>query len=417
MLEKYIYYTYILLICSIIIIPSGWIYNINIRIILMGLLVSSLILLFLKRNYIMKNILQLIFVLLLLLSLALTYSILQGQTYTEDIFAQFKRIFIVTSVLIVSYSLLSLNIIKLRNILIPVIFATFIYSFLKVLIVFLVFVGFTEYAYIQELLQQVFHYEIVGNWEIFTNITRIQLINDILIPFSLYFLLNRKIYKIEINKYISLFISTIFLIAIFVAYSRYIFLITFFVYFLTYTPHLKYKISIKTIFLSVALFLIIIFSLDSIIYLIEDRFFSAYNTYSDDLRKEQFDALIYEFYKYPLLGKGIGGYSEILIRSKELPFLYEMQWIALLMQFGIIGISIIIFFIVLAVKKLLSIFLFQFIHKKKIDKNIISILILYFLWLDASFTNPYLTSAISGIIFSIFLALNKFNVTVAEVDK
>ena len=409
MLEKYIQYIYTLLIVSIVMIPSGWIYNINIRIILMVILIVALILLFFKQKYIMKNILQFTSILLLFLSLALIYSILHQQTNIEDIFSQFKRIFILVSIVIATYSLLSLNIIKLRDILIPLIFATFFYSFLKVIVVLFIYFGLIEYAYIDELLQQIFHYKIVGHWVIFMNITRMQLINDMIIPFSLFFLLNREIYKIEINKYMTIFISITFLVAIFVAYSRYIFFITIVVYLLTYTPSLKYKISIQSLFWIIILFLVIIFSLDNISHLIEDRFFSTYNTYSDDIRKEQFNALMYEFYKYPLFGKGMGGYSEIVIRSETLPFLYEMQWIALLMQFGIIGISIILILVILAINKLFTVFLLQFIYQKQIDKNMMSVLILYFLWLGASFTNPYLTSAIGGIIFAIFLALNKFD--------
>ncbi len=58
---------------------------------------------------------------------------------------------------------------------------------------------------------------------------------------------------------------------------------------------------------------------------------------SNIIRKEQYIALISDWEKYPLLGHGLGSVSTSCIRSEESPWNYELSYVALLFQVGIIG--------------------------------------------------------------------------------
>ena len=54
----------------------------------------------------------------------------------------------------------------------------------------------------------------------------------------------------------------------------------------------------------------------------------------------QFNALIYEWGNSPIIGHGLGASSRLVIRSYEQPWAYELYYIALLFQTGIVGVTI-----------------------------------------------------------------------------
>lgn len=64
---------------------------------------------------------------------------------------------------------------------------------------------------------------------------------------------------------------------------------------------------------------------------------SGFSDASTELRYEQFHLLIKSWLQKPLLGYGHGAVSDFIVRSEKTPWMYELSYVALLFQTGIIG--------------------------------------------------------------------------------
>ena len=58
------------------------------------------------------------------------------------------------------------------------------------------------------------------------------------------------------------------------------------------------------------------------------------------IRKDQFYALINEWTHYPLFGAGLGASAASYIRTPEMPWAYELTYVALLFQTGVVGVAL-----------------------------------------------------------------------------
>lgn len=123
---------------------------------------------------------------------------------------------------------------------------------------------------------------------------------------------------------------------------------------------------------------------------IEQRLFSHANSKSDQVRHEQIEALWYTFEERPLLGQGLGGYAPHYIRDDQLLHSYEVQWNSFLMQFGLIGL--------IGILTGAGIIAYQLRHQ-------IAYLCLFGCWLLSGFTNPFLISLTSGVMYLLFLSI------------
>lgn len=124
---------------------------------------------------------------------------------------------------------------------------------------------------------------------------------------------------------------------------------------------------------------------DSVVF----RLFSQETITSDEIRDMQQEVLLSNANDKPVLGKGLGFYDNQLIRSSTAKYSYELEYMAFLMQFGIIGFSLII---------LLLIFSFYKTIKFNIENDIIKNL-LYFnfvFWAIKPFFNPNFLSSNSA---------------------
>jgi len=90
----------------------------------------------------------------------------------------------------------------------------------------------------------------------------------------------------------------------------------------------------------------------------------------------------------------MGGYAESYVRDTKVRHSYEVQWVAFLMQFGLIG----MLFLLLP----LCFVCWKFC-KPPFTIAKLSFFFLFILWLLSGFTNPFLISLTSGIIYSIFI--------------
>jgi hypothetical protein len=109
---------------------------------------------------------------------------------------------------------------------------------------------------------------------------------------------------------------------------------------------------------------------------------------------QQIQALYREFDQAPLLGKGLGAYAVDNIRDFQLKHYYEVQWMAFLMQFGLLGVLLLMIPLgMVSYRYCLAPFSMQKL----------SFLLMFFLWIFSGFTNPFLLSLTSGIVYTLFL--------------
>jgi hypothetical protein len=102
---------------------------------------------------------------------------------------------------------------------------------------------------------------------------------------------------------------------------------------------------------------------------------------SDDIRGEQIHRLAAEIAEHPLLGKGLGASAGSYKRSETIPFSYEVQWYAMTMQLGAVGLMWFLIHLVSAMAK-----------GVRSARGAALFLSVFLLWLVGGFTNPLVVS-------------------------
>jgi hypothetical protein len=125
------------------------------------------------------------------------------------------------------------------------------------------------------------------------------------------------------------------------------------------------------------------------------RFFSGAVTVSDNIRLQELSVLLSEFYRAPILGHGLGFYVPTFISDKYNKYSYELQWVAALMQVGVIGVMVF-----LAPLLLLA----RYVLLTPFNARGVRILSLFIFWVASGLFSPNLTSSAAGVIFSFFVA-------------
>jgi hypothetical protein len=271
-----------------------------------------------------------------------------------------------------------------------VIYSNLAYCTLKLSAVILHLLGIIN---IWEVLE-VFGFRVM-KMSIFGVLQRLQSSLDISTPFILLFVLQSEYLGIRLTRRMKIFYIVVSLFSIFLAFSRFlwfVYAISFILYLMTLPlSRIAKSITIGGITLAACIGIV---GTDYLTTSIQQRFFSKANYYSDQERVKQFQALIAEHDEAPFLGKGLGSFSPELIRDKQIKHSYELQWVAFLMQFGLLGVILMLI--------PLAIIVFRF-FQYPLTRVSTGFLSLFILWILSGLTNPYLISLQSGIIYTIFL--------------
>lgn len=226
-------------------------------------------------------------------------------------------------------------------------------------------------------------------------ISRISFMSDYVLPIAIYILT-----KEIVNSRITLFktITLILLVlSIILSLSRFLWVIGATSIALALMHEIKKSKSIFIVAIAVMLMLYAL-TLPSVQEAINFRFNSNDSDLSDLARQLQYNAIIDSIGKYPLLGQGLGYYLPTLIRSSAAKYSYELQIPALAMQVGLIG--TLLFFSIIFAK----------LYKSALNLNLYDkciYLILIILWLIGGFFNPVIISSSGGIAFLLLYALPK----------
>lgn len=321
-------------------------------------------------------------------------SIVNNEIPSSSAIDQFKIFWLTITVVVISIYLVSEDAISFVTLLKTVFFVNLAYSFSKVLLVVLHLLGLINiWPLFESLGLRFMSMQITGN------LFRFQLSNDIVSPYLLFFFLQSKHFGIKWNKSFQMFYLIISIFSIFLSFSRFIILIAMLAVFL-HLCTIRMATIIRSIPITLVLltFLISWIGINTVNEVIEKRFLSAEVLVSDNTRSDQIIALLDEHDRFPLFGKGIGGYTKDNIRDDRILHSYEVQWIAFLMQFGWTGIFLILFPLAVIAMTILSL---------PVTSSKLALFILFLSWLLAGFTNPFLISLASGILYSLFYLSGK----------
>lgn len=231
---------------------------------------------------------------------------------------------------------------------------------------------------------------------------RLQTSVDILTPYLLYFALQSSAFGVSLSKKGRAFYLLLAGFGLLMSFSRFLWMVAIVsigLHFFSLSLFKKTKMVFLALFLgAAALFWI---GEESFLSLLEIRLQSEANRDSDSVRSEQAEALQEEFLAYPMIGKGLGSYAPSCLREEEeaLFHSYEVQWMAFLLQWGCMGVLILLAF-------LASIAFPLFLGPPTWQK--ISCLLLFALWILSGCTNPYLISLPSGIFYGLIASTGCF---------
>jgi O-Antigen ligase len=319
----------------------------------------------------------------------LLVSLMQEPTSLTSPFDQFKLFLITLAIPLTTLYLVQEQLVTPQQFYKAVIYASFAYALLKVLIVSLHLLNLINAWKIFDTLG--IRYMRMG---IYGGLDRVQTSVDMATPFILFFLLNSERLGIAFKssfRYAYLIVSVL---STFFSFSRYLilmYLASCFLYWLT----LKIRPFIKIGFWIALAAISALFAVgpEKVQKVIERRFFSLNSNQSDSIRVKQAQVLLQEYEKAPFMGKGIGGYVPDHLRDQSLRHSYEVQWLAFLMQFGLFGLLFLLSPLIFIAWRLVE---------APFSRIRYSFLGAFLLWLLSGFTNPFLISLTSGIIYTLF---------------
>jgi hypothetical protein len=381
-------FLYYLFICSFL--PSGTIFHFNIKLFLFVIILALFLPVFLKTK-VNKNHLTIILFISLMLFTYMLLGLLKGYDYLS-VLVEFKFIIVIYLMLLITYIIYVRAQDKLqylKNILTYSIYGSMSFLIIKTYFFVALLFGLYDYSYIKNIVFPAINYVPVGlsidvGGSRFSFIT-LDFLSIIIFIFYLYF--KKNILYLKFPTIVKIIYPIALAISIFSAYSRFLFVLSPFLLLLTYFLNREYKKII--IFFIISLFVTLYFYYD-IHLIVEQRFLNQGN--SDSWRILMIHALIDSWAQSPFFGNGIGAYSFELIRDKSMLFTYEVQFVSLLMQFGV-------FFILIN-----AILLFFFLGNI-LNKTIFLTFIIFMMLMFASMTNQYLLSSTTGVLYVLILVI------------
>lgn len=323
------------------------------------------------------------------LILWLCISMVRNQTTPSAQWDQFKLFLITIIFPLLTIYIVNERLITPQKFLKVVIYSSFFYVFFKNLIVVLYLLDVINiWDFLNSMGLRFMSMKIYGGLD------RVQTSVDIATPFLVFFVLQASRLGVQFKPYFKNAYLILSIFSTFLSFSRYlvfIYVISCTLYWIT----LEFHKFIKTTLLLLCILPIIYLTIghEKIDTMINRRVFSAETFKSDEARTSQIRSLLTEYQQVPFIGKGLGGYAQNNIRDHLLLYNYEVQWVAFLMQFGILGMMFIFIPFIIIFYRLIN------LHFSRLKA---SFCCLFLLWLLSGFMNPFLISLTSGIVYALF---------------
>lgn len=306
-------------------------------------------------------------------------------------FDQFKVFVITVFTVTISLHYLLCGALEPQTLIVSALFANGIYSIIKLSAATFHFLGIMDILTFAK---------VTGlrllSMDIHGGMIRLQTSVDIATPFLLFFMLQRRLLSLRLPSFFPVFYLAISILSILLSFSRYLIFVGL-VSLALHAVTLTWRRALPGFLYAFLLGAVAAYCVggDFMYKVIEKRLFSSDNYYSDRTRGIQIAALEEEALCYPLIGKGLGASAPGCIRDHQLTYSYEVQWVSFLMQLGLLG-TLLFFMALLCLVALLLVPPYTF--------SKMGFLVLYLLWLLSGFTNPFLISLTSGIIYALFSA-------------
>ncbi|MEA9389286.1 O-antigen ligase family protein [Acerihabitans sp. TG2] len=399
---------FVILIYASILLPSGSILGVNVKTITAIFLMVAVLLIFISNSFFSFKEISLLLLFMAFMTFYSTLSIINGYSIAS-ILSQISAILATIipmwiGALIIRRGFLGLS--KAINILITI---ALIHATIKLVSFVLITVGIISLADYTAMQSEIFGVLPIS-LEV-DNFVRLNVPSDFIFPVVLMLCLISEMGYIR--KYFSI---AIILLAIVVTYSRYLWLYAVLVLLVYYCSSLfkslmtndarnstGIKVSSLLFFIfiiALSVIIIIIFYMnnntgnDFITNFIKERYTGDNASASDYTRTVMYTWLSSAVLDSPIIGSGLGSYILQYRRFYETPWNYELQWLALTMNFGIIGIIYIFTQLAIYYKKII----FNFFEVEMIDKTFVWIIGMV-LWLSVGFFNCFLITSSAGVVF------------------
>ncbi len=317
-------------------------------------------------------------------------AIFHGQSQTAQMFLQLKDISSTVFLAWLCIFFVRHHLLRSEGIIKPVVYGTLALAVMKLLLI-AVTIG-PKIDPIQ-LLSNVFGEDALVGGSMAFGLTRVEFSSDIIDSFALFAILCPSVSGLRFRRYSTFCAVAVLLASGLLAFARYIWFLEFVAIVAALVVERRLKLLAIAVVALVPIFLVYYETLEP---LVEARFFSDQVSDSDLIRVEQSKALLDAIEARPLIGKGLGTHVNEVIRNQQNQYSYELQWLSLSMQFGILGLAGIALLIAASARDLLLSH-----HPAKPW-----LILLFSLWLLSGWTNPHLTSSFAGATFGMFMALS-----------
>lgn len=225
---------------------------------------------------------------------------------------------------------------------------------------------------------------------------RFQFVSDTLIPLCIFSILSLR-HKLQLAGIQALILNSLLLASALFSFSRYLWMFCAVAVCVGVLLARKDKLLLFYAFIAIA---VAILSFDYIQDLVILRFSDALTESSDVERTAQTPALVNLFVDAPLMGHGMGSYSHRVIRSDDLLYSYEEQLLALAGQVGVIGLLVLTGIVLRYFRGLL-------IMRHKDRSYQLAIVVLTIVFVAGGMFNPCLISSGASVSFGVLMALSR----------
>lgn len=381
-LAKFTNFFFITFIYTSIILPSGSIFGVNIKLISLIFFLFSLIIV--KKSFLIFDILKFLFPIILFLIFEIFYSFVVFKFDSSFILAQAKDIFVFFLMfsICVGYAKYLLGFERVANIIIN---AVFLVGLIKISIILYSFISGIQVSTIITALGNFFGVSIMTFDVENSSISRINFTSDSILAISIFYLF-MKAFKHGVTVKSCILILVVAFSAL-ITMSRFQWAACLLSVTLVIIINLHSR---KSLFVLLFMVFISVFTLSfqSTQELISTRFDQRIVSASDIERTVQQQKIFMEIEKSPILGNGLGYYIPDVIRSYDAKYSYELQLPALVMQLGIIGFLYVLLMII--VPLFLPLIGLSLILR-------LCFILLISIWLSGAMFNPILFSSSAGI--------------------
>lgn len=229
---------------------------------------------------------------------------------------------------------------------------------------------------------------------------RLQFISDGLIPQCMFILITRRT-LLKISNFKASLMFALLTASLILAFSRYLWAYGVLAILLGVAIGKRDRFKIYLIgLLSIAL----VSSLPFLSKIYSVRTSTDIESASDSVRIDQVRGLNAWFWEAPMFGHGFGSYTPRIIRDQEQPYAYEVQLLALAGQIGIVGISLLSLMGVLYFRDIWRLKGVSFSHQ-------MSVFIILMAWVGAGLFNPLLINSAAAVSYSALMVLGSFRNT------